>query len=221
MRPQATAQDETMRCLRCILLFTAVCLVIAALAGLLTVLFVADWLVHSDELRPADRIVVLAGAPERALYAGDLYVKQYAPIVLVSRPAPHPSQPLLSEYGIALQQEEDINRELLRAKHVPDTAIEMFGRGSLSTVDEMDALKTRFARQPVRLLIVTSPLHTRRARLAARAAFDGTDIVASVVATPYESLPRRWWAEQYTARSVILEVMKTVFWLLGGQFRST
>ncbi len=210
-----------MRCFRCILIFMAACVAIAALVAWAIVLFVADWLVRSDELQPADRIVVLAGAHERALYAGDLYVKQYAPIVLVSWPAQHPSQQLLSQYGLELQQEVDMNRALLLAKPVPETAIEIFGTGSLSTVDEMAVLKERFVNQQMKLLIVTSPLHTRRARLAARAALSETDIVPIVVATPYEPLLERWWADQHTARGVVLEVMKTVFWLLGGQFRST
>ena len=210
-----------MRCLRCILVFIAACSVLAMLVISVVVLFVADWLVRSDELQPADYIVVLAGSAERALYAGDLYTKQYAPAVLVSRPARHRSQLLLSEYGIELHREERINRDLLRAKQVPDAAIRIFGAGSLSTVDEMEVLKTQFGDVPTRLLIVTSPLHTRRARLIALETFVGTKIVPVVVATPYESLPERWWADQHTARGVTMEVVKSVFWLLGGRFRAT
>ena len=129
-----------MRCLRCIFVFVTGCLGLALLAGLVIVLFLADWMVRSDDLQPSDSIVVLAGAPERALYAGDLYLKQYAPIVLVSRPARHHSQELLSEYGIELPRYEDLDVALLRAKRVPEAAIEIFGNGSLSTVEEMEVL---------------------------------------------------------------------------------
>jgi uncharacterized SAM-binding protein YcdF (DUF218 family) len=208
-----------MRCLRCILIFAAASLLAAAIAGAVVVVYVADWLVRSDALESADAIVVLAGAPERPLYAADLYRQRYAAKVLVSRPAPHSSQPLLTRYGIEMQREEDLNVAVLRAKEVPDSAIELFGAGSRSTVDEMETLKARFAASPARLLIVTSALHTRRARLIARRTFDGTGIVPIVVATPYEQLPQRWWADQETARRVVLEVMKTGFYLIGGRYR--
>jgi uncharacterized SAM-binding protein YcdF (DUF218 family) len=182
------------------------------------VLFVADWLVRSDELQPADAIVVLAGAPERPLYAADLYRQKYASRVLVSRPAQHRSQPLLTKYGVELQREEVVNVALLRAAGTPEAAIELFGEGSQSTVEEMEALKRRFGATPARLLIVTSALHTRRARMVALHVFAGTRIQPMVIATPYDSLPPRWWADQHTARSVVLEVIKIGFYLTGGRF---
>jgi uncharacterized SAM-binding protein YcdF (DUF218 family) len=208
------------RCLRCILIFAAAGLLAAAIAGAVTIAYLADWLVRSDPLEPADAIVVLAGAPERPLYAADLYRQRYAAKVLVSRPALHPSQPLLAEHGIELQREEAINIALLRARRVPDSAIELFGAGARSTVAEMETLKGMFAASPTRLLIVTSALHTRRARLVARRAFQGTGIVPIVVATPYERFPQPWWADQDTARRVVLEVVKTTFYLVGGRYRA-
>ena len=209
-----------MRCLRCILAFIAAAAALAVLAGFVVVFFIADWLVESDDLQRADYIVVLGGAPERALYAGDLFEERYAPAVLVSRPARDPGLLLLAEHGIQYPREEETNVALLRTKHVPESAIEIFGAGFLSTVDEMEALKSRFAGQTVRLLIVTSPLHTRRARLVARSTFSGSDIKPVVVATPYETLPQRWWTDQYAARNVTLEVIKTVYWMFGGRFRA-
>lgn len=60
-------------CLRCILMFlAALCIVGVALTGLL-VWFVADWLAAGEIPQHSDAIVVLASAPERALYAADLY----------------------------------------------------------------------------------------------------------------------------------------------------
>lgn len=209
-----------MRCLRCILLFAAAGLLAAAVAGAVTIAYLADWLVRSDPLEPADAIVVLAGAPERPLYAAELYRQKLAGRVLVSRPARHHSQPLLSSYGVELQREEEVNVALLRAAHTPDAAIELFGNGSQSTVEEMEALRARFAAAPARLLIVTSALHTRRARMVAERVFAGTGIVPIVVATPYDSLPPRWWSDQHSARNVVLEVIKTGFYLAGGRFRA-
>lgn len=39
-----------------------------------------------DEPIPADIVVVLAGASERAFYVADIYLQGYAPMVFVSRP---------------------------------------------------------------------------------------------------------------------------------------
>jgi uncharacterized SAM-binding protein YcdF (DUF218 family) len=209
-----------MRCVRCVLIFAAVGLLAAAIAGAATIAYLADWLVRSDPLEPADAIVVLAGAPERPLYAAELYRQKLARRVLVSRPARHHSQPLLSSYGVELQREEDVNVALLRAAHTPDAAIELFGNGSKSTVEEMEALRVRFAAQPARLLIVTSALHTRRARMVAGRVFAGTGIVPIVVATPYDRLPARWWSDQDSARNVVLELIKIGFYLAGGRYRA-
>jgi hypothetical protein len=39
-----------------------------------------------------------------------------------------------------------------------------------------------------------------------------------VVATPYEPFPKKWWTDQDSARNVILEAFKILFYKLGGTF---
>lgn len=56
----------------------------------------------SNEPVPADMVVVLAGAPERAFYAADIYRQGYAPMVFVSRPMKENGQAMLNKLGIAM-----------------------------------------------------------------------------------------------------------------------
>jgi uncharacterized SAM-binding protein YcdF (DUF218 family) len=207
-------------CLRCILMFLAVlCLVGIALTGLFF-WYVADWLAAGETPQHSDAIVVLAGAPERALYAADLYRQGFAPRVLLSRPAADVRQPLYTRFGVQFPHEEETSTRILTASGVPLERIELFGAGSKSTVEEMETLRGRYAAQPLRLLVVTSPLHVRRARMVAHDVLGDTAIQFAIVATPYEHVPRRWWTDQDAARSIVLEVAKTAFYRLGGRYRA-
>jgi uncharacterized SAM-binding protein YcdF (DUF218 family) len=118
-----------------------------------------------------------------------------------------------------IPKEEDLHRQILIAKGVPPQAIEIFGEGSLSTIEEAQLLAKRF-NTSARLLVVTSPTHVLRARLVISAALRGRNVTVQVVPTPYDAIETRWWRNQATARSVILEVAKLVFYVLGGSFFS-
>jgi uncharacterized SAM-binding protein YcdF (DUF218 family) len=207
-------------CLRCIVLFMAVAACLLGVTALVTALYVGDWLVRSDEPRTADAIVVLAGAPQRSLYAADLFRAEMAPRVLVSRPAVPRNNAVLAQFGVEMPREEEASRRILVAKGVVPEAIEILGTGSTSTFEEMEVLRARFRGQSVRLLVVTSPLHTRRARAIGADAFAGTSVELLVVGTPYERLPERWWTDQDVAQGVVLEVAKTLFYYAGGRYRA-
>jgi uncharacterized SAM-binding protein YcdF (DUF218 family) len=190
------------------------------IASALCVRFVGDWLASGEAPRSADAIVVLAGAPERALYAADLYREGFAPRVLLSRPAPDVHAQLYARFDIPVRPEEETNLRILTGSGVPLERIELFGAGSKSTVEEMEALRKRYSGQPVRLLLVTSPLHLRRAGMIAHDVLGETRLQVAIVATPYEHVPQRWWTDQDAARGVILEVTKTAFYWSGGRYRA-
>ncbi len=65
---------------------------------------------------------------------------------------------------------------------------------------------------------MTSPSHVRRARLIVERALAGRGVTLAVCATPYESLRDDWWRTQDSARDVVLEWTKLMFYLLGGRF---
>jgi len=200
-------------------------LILAALlatlaAGALLFNGAARWLSNPDAPARADAILVLAGSYQRPIHAGDLYRQGLAPLVYVSVAAADPAAPALAALGVKLVPKEETYEQTLRAKGVPAERILRLGTRSLSTVDEAFELRKRLAGKPARVLIVTSPLHVRRARMIFTDALEGTGIAVSVVATPQESIPERWWTSQDAAREVLLEWAKILFYVGGGSFRA-
>jgi uncharacterized SAM-binding protein YcdF (DUF218 family) len=179
------------------------------------------WLVPgNDDVRPADVIVVLAGGYERSLYAADLYHQGRAKKIWVSRPAREPSKLRLEQYGIIIPSEEEVHRAILLHKNVSADDLEFFGSRSLSTAEEARSMRERVGSTPMRLLIVTSPAHTRRAGIIFREALAGTGTTVQVVATPYEHFDPYWWRDQNSARMVVLEIAKIIYFGVGGRFFS-
>lgn len=192
---------------------------LALAAGLLAAaafVSAAGWLLQADAPTPADAIVVLAGDPRRARHAGDLFRQGYAPRVLLSRPVRDARERMLDDMGIAYPRSEEIDTQVLEKAGVARNRIDYFGHGSLSTFDEALALQRLFAGRSPHLLVVTSPYHVRRARLILAAALPQATL--TVVATPYETFPVRWWTSQDAARDLLLELAKLAFYFVGGRF---
>jgi len=179
-----------MRCLRCILLFALTATVLSVCAAAAFVAFVPGWLAAGEVPERADAIVVLTGAPER---------------VLLSRAAPDRHTPLLARFGLQAMPEEEAGLRILTMSGVPARQIEILGAGSKSTLEEMESLRAHL-HGPARLLVVTSPLHVRRAGMIARSVLHGSGLETIFVATPYERIPARWWTDQDAAPDVLLEV---------------
>ncbi len=204
---------------RCLLIVVAVHLVLVLLvAGIFAGAGV--WLRTSDEPIAADIIVVLAGAPERAFYAADIYRQGYAPIVFVSRPIREKGQSMLDEVGISMPSSEEIYTRVLIHKGVPASKIKVFGTSSLSTYEEALALRDEIKGKQLRVLVVTSPFHVRRSRIIFRNALKDEIKELRVLGDPYEPFPAKWWTNQDAARNVMLEGMKLMFYQLGGSFLS-
>ena len=178
----------------------------------------AGWLKGGQSEGPADVIVVLAGSFERSMHAGDLYVKGIAPKILISVPRTERSIVKLEELGIAYPRPENIYREILLRKGVPEVSIELISAGAISTADEATALAARLKTGGARVLVVTSPYHVRRAAMAFRDAF-GEKVQIMVTGTPYEDFPDDWWRSQGAARNVLLETAKIALYVAGGRFQ--
>lgn len=185
---------------------------------LLSAGFAGYWLQSEDQPEQSDAIVTLAGNPTRAFYAADLYLKGYAAQIYVSKPIRSHEERMLDESGIPFPFAEEIYRQVLLKKGVPDSHIQIFGKSSMSTAEEAEVLKGLFKGTNYKLLIVTSPYHTRRAKMIFKDYLAGYDI--KVVGTPYESFPVKWWTEQDAAKNLILEVFKILYYKTGGSFHS-
>lgn len=204
---------------RCLLVIAVIhllllALVVSFLAG------AAAWLRAPEAPAKSDVIVVLAGSVERAFYAADLYRQGFAPLVLVSRPEREAGQRMLHELGIDLPAEEDVNIQVLQRKGVPHEHIRVIGTGSRSTFEEALAVREAIAGKPLRVMVVTSPYHVRRAGMIFRKILGDVPVELRVVGDTYEEFPEHWWSDQGAARNVVLESAKLFYYLLGGAFLS-
>jgi uncharacterized SAM-binding protein YcdF (DUF218 family) len=201
-------QTITFRICAAIGMLTLICLALAAAMFP----FLARWLNVPDPELPSDAIVVLAGAPERAMYAADLLVKDYAPVAYVSRPARERGHLTLAEFGIILPTEEEVNRAILKSRGVKESRICIFSRGSR---EESRAIRETLPADTATVIVVTSPYHVRRVKMIFNEAFGGSAITIRVVATPYEIYPDRWWTNRDAATQTILEIIKIGVYRMG------
>ena len=204
-----------MQCFRRCLLAILALLAIGVAAVVGTVLVPAPWLSSADEPMPSSAIVVLGGDPSRALAAADLYRQGLAPRVLVSAAAPTARDRRLETAGISVPRDDELARQVLIARGVPEGAIGIFGHDLQSTLDEARALRELFGASGT-LLVVTSPLHVRRARIVL-----ATELPRErfrMIGSRYDPVPAKWWRDRESARDVLLEVAKLAYFLAGGRF---
>jgi uncharacterized SAM-binding protein YcdF (DUF218 family) len=180
--------------------------------------FAGYWLKGNEKPVKSDVIIVLAGEPTRSFYAADLYNSRYAPAIYISIPIREHGLKMLDDLGIFIPRMEDIYKQILLKKGVHEKNIHFLGQSSLSTVQEAEVASNLFRGDSCKIIIVTSPYHVRRASMIFK------DIMKNcqfrVLGTTYEPFPEKWWTDQDAARNVLLETSKTVFYLLGGRFRS-
>ncbi len=196
--------------------FGAVCL-LALIVGGAAVLSAGWWLPVNDELKPADAMVLLGGDPRRAPHAADLYLRGLAPAIYTCRPMNESMEPLVS-LGMSFPREEELSTQALRLKGVPDEAVHLYGEGLLSTVDEGEHLARLLGPEVKTVIVVTSPHHCRRAKLILSKLLPGRELLFSY--PPYERFERKWWTHQTSARHVIIETAKFVFYFAGKPFRA-
>jgi uncharacterized SAM-binding protein YcdF (DUF218 family) len=178
------------------------------------------WLTVEDEISSSDGIVILAGSIyDRALYASDLYQRKLAPIIYVSKPARANVLTILEKYNIHYPTIEEVNRKVLKAHGVPEQSIRIIGENSISTFEEAGVLKEIFGDRNLRIIVVTSPFHVRRARMILSRALTECDV--RVVGSPHSPFKKKWWTDQDSARMVVLEVSKILFYICGGRYFSS
>lgn len=185
--------------------------------------FAGQWLQVDDGPAKADYVLPLAGDNNRNIYAAELFQQGWAPRLLVSMAYSYPPTKM-DEIKIRMGYPQFPSlrawyEALYTTLGIKLDNLEFFGNGHVSTVEEAEALRTHLRAAPVRLLLVTSPYHARRAKTIFQDIYPEADI--HMVITPYESFEERWWTDQYSAQMVVLETAKTLHYLLGGVYRST
>jgi uncharacterized SAM-binding protein YcdF (DUF218 family) len=164
---------------------------------------VGQQLVASDELRPADVLIVLAGnAPSRAEQAATLFREGWAPRLIVS-------DERVQSHGFSMTWSELYARGLVTLD-VPPDAIVLLPTLAEDTRDE--ALQARSLMQQNgwrRAILVTDAFHSRRAVLLFRAAFEPAGLeVRSSPATNGGIHLDRWWTNPDAVEAVASEYFK-------------
>jgi len=188
---------------------------LAALAALLALIAGAvlairgagRWLVREDALEPADVIVVLSGSmPYRAEEAARLFRLGYAREAWVTRPLSPAEE--LAGMGISYTGDEDYNRQAMIRLGVPAASVRVLPGVITNTEQEIELIAREMRQEGKRrVVIVTSPQHTRRVRvLWDRLA--GKGLQATVRGAPQDAFDRdHWWRNTRDSYSVVRELL--------------
>jgi len=159
------------------------------------------WLVVSDPLQNARAIVVLAGeVPFRAEEAANVYRQKWAPQVWLT---PEPASPELARLGINAEDKTVLCEEVLKKLGVPPDAIRVMPTATHNTEEELTNILKELQRVGGdRLILVTSPFHTRRVQVIWRQLTHNSPrgIVRPAMAEPYDAA--HWWRSPDDVKAV-------------------
>lgn len=198
------AEDKTRSSRRRIALLVLLILVIGVV---IAIRGAGRWLVREDPLTRADMIAVLSGGlPYRAEAAATVFRGGYAPEVWVTRPE-SPAPDLLAR-GIHYVGEEEYDRDILLALDVPESAVHTFPGTIVDTQQEVEEITREMrATGKTRVIIVTSPQHTRRVKaLWKHLVGDNPKMtVRAAWEDPFDA--EHWWRNTRDALSVVREYL--------------
>jgi len=165
----------------------------------------------------ADAIVMLAGSlSDRVLETARLYHAGVAPLVLLTRERLRPGAPALRAHGVFLPEEHELAKRALGELGVPAAAIRVVARRATSTTTEARAIARWVCGHGLRdVVVVTSPSHTRRARLILAQAL-GPGVSLTVRPAPAALFPaEHWWQRRRAMKEVLMEYEKLLaYWLV-------
>jgi uncharacterized SAM-binding protein YcdF (DUF218 family) len=172
-------------------------------AGLLVVA-AGRFPVATDMLSRADAIVVLGGGHQsRAQHAVALFEGGYAPVVVFSGGTERSVGLACSSAQLSLEAAQELG--------LPEGAA-LIADGAQSTYDEAVNLRQLTAEQGwSSLIVVTDPLHTRRAGRTFRTLLPDVTIYVSAVPDPRYD-PARWWQSEHGLVGVFNETIKLGFY---------
>jgi uncharacterized SAM-binding protein YcdF (DUF218 family) len=206
----------TARRVRWLLLALLLCVLAGSAVVAAARFWLGPWLVVSEPLTRSDAIFVLDGqTPQRELEGAALFLDGWAPRVALTHPRDTLSPEVRRLADGALPQERAVR--VLRRRGVPEAAIVRLGPVVDNTLQELAAgFEHARAQGWRRVIIVSSPYHTRRIRIIWDARFE-REIPAIVRATRYEPVdPARWWRSRRPLEDVVHEVFGIANFFLGG-----
>ena len=169
----------------------------------------ADVWIVSDQIAPAEAVVVLGGGLDDRPFAAAAYYRQgLVKRVLLSNDRIGPAQNL----GV-VPSDVEANREVLLKLGVPNSSIETFGSGLSNTHEEALALRAWAERTGARSIIVpTEIFSTRRVRWTLNRVF-ANDVVIRVPALDRPAYQRDdWWQHEEGIVDFQNEIIKYLFY---------
>jgi uncharacterized SAM-binding protein YcdF (DUF218 family) len=177
---------------------------------------VGRFLIVSHPLEKADLVVCLGGSPvERGLEAAELVKEEYAPRIFISREEPPEGLDILRARGLDYPENRELTHEMLTGLGLSPETLIISDVPAASTADEAEQMRSLALTEGFsRLIVVTSPQHTRRAWIAFRHIFKDGDVSVMIRPTRFSGFePEGWWKRRKYTRDVILEYMKIVWYL--------
>jgi uncharacterized SAM-binding protein YcdF (DUF218 family) len=169
---------------------------------------VATVLIVEDALEAAAAIVALGGqTPFRPMEAAALYRAGWASRIVVIRGARHEEYHALRRLGILLPESWEIEREVLLRQGVPASAILVPDGEAEGTLEELAIVVRAVEPGAKPVILVTSKIHTRRARMTWERVSGGRSrpVVRIARDDPFE--PAAWWRERRAALAIVREYL--------------
>jgi len=205
-----------LRSFRRLAIALVVCGLLTLVAGFAAARWVGTWLVVNEPLRPSDIIFVTDGrTPQRELEGAALFLEGWAPRVALAFARDPVSAEVRRLSGEPAPQE--LAAVILRRRGIPEGAVVRLDRMVENTLQELQA-DFDYARAHGfrRVIIVSSPYHTRRIRLMWNRLFE-RELPAIVRASRYERVnPARWWRARRSLEAIAHEVFGITHFLLGS-----
>ncbi len=170
-----------------------------------------QFLIVSHPVKKADVVVCLSGNPvERGLEALELVGEGYAPLVFIPREQTPEGLRMLQARGVDYPETRDLVFDMLKDLGLPPEALVSSDTPAVNTAEEAVLLRdVALAEGYERLIVVTSPHHTRRAWVAFRHAFKDTETEVIMRPSRFSDFQAdNWWKQRRYAGEVILEYVK-------------
>jgi uncharacterized SAM-binding protein YcdF (DUF218 family) len=177
--------------------------------------YVGNYLLVEHSLKKADIIVCLMGSSiERGLGTAELYRMGMAPRVFIGREELPQGIQVLRERGVHYPESRELLAAMLEGLGIPRSAFVFSDSSAAGTIGEARAVRESVLEKGYRsLIIVTSPIHTRRALLTFEKVFEKDDVRILVTPTPYSGFrPDDWWKTRSYVREVIIEYQKLIYY---------
>ena len=201
---------------RRLLILVAVLMLMAG-ATLWAFRHVGRWLVVDDSLQRARAIVVLSGlCPYRAMEAAEIYRHGWAPEVWLFQDDPRGAEDAFARLGIRYVTEAEWDQQVLERLGVPATAIRVLGTPTTNTVSETALVASELRRMGGdRVILVTSPLHTRRAKAIWRSVVGDHPQALFRYDSSEPTDPDHWWRATQDVEAVVHELLGLINLRLG------